>query len=157
MELVWQRPGRLVASPPGAGAMHLVIADGIFMTQLAWNMSFTMTGALQCLSFWGETHTNQDYGHIFSGNGSMASRAVIPLCTMDNAGYTLGFTDKIQTYLQYIKQLKKKYQVKLDIIEDESESLSLCPKCQYRQDWIRINNHCIHCYFQDPKILKLLQ
>ena len=35
--------------------------------------------------------------------------------------------------------------------------VSFVRKCLYRQDWLQINNQCIHCYFKSPKILKLLQ
>ena len=79
MEYVMQRPGQCVSSPPGTGAAHLVFADGIFMSQLAWNHSFTMPGAIDCLAFWGG-HENA-HGHLSLSNGSMATR-LFSLCIL---------------------------------------------------------------------------
>ena len=77
MEYVIQKPGQCVSSPPGVGAAHLVFADGMFMTQLAWNYSFTMSGAIDCLAFWGGHHNR--HGHLSLSNGSMATSSVLPL------------------------------------------------------------------------------
>ena len=85
MEYVIQQPGQVVSSPPGTGAAHLVYADGILMSQLAWNYSFTMPGAIDCLSFWGG-HENT-HGHLSLNNGSMATRSVLPLYSMQENGY----------------------------------------------------------------------
>lgn len=58
MEYAIQKPGQGISSPPGIGAAHLVFADGILISQLAWNYSFTMSGAIDCLAFWEDMKTN---------------------------------------------------------------------------------------------------
>jgi len=155
IEYVFQHPGQLVSSPPGNGSAHLVISNGIFMTQLAWNLSYTMTGAIECLSFWGEQSSDRDFGHLSFDNGSQATRTVIPLFTMEEAGYNLSLADKLHWYLTMIERLKTQMSI---VIEKQPINNSVrCKQCLYRQDWIRINNQCIHCFFKDSHILKLLQ
>jgi hypothetical protein len=145
IEYIFQKPGQCVSSPPGCGAAHLVISDGILITQLAWNYSFTMPGALECLAFWGER--DKSFGHLSLDNGSMATRVVVPLYTMEMNGYDLNLKDKIRYYEDRIKQLKQSHPNQNYVIEENpGTSGSYCPKCLFRQDWLRINNECIHCY-----------
>ena len=144
IEYVFQKPGQFVSTPPGCGAAHLVISDGILITQLAWNYSFTMPGALECLAFWGER--DESFGHLSLDNGSMATRVVVPLYTMEMNGYDLNLNDKIRYYENRIKQLKQSHPNTL--IELHPNPLKPhCGKCLFRQDWLRINRQCIHCYF----------
>ena len=147
MEYVLQKPGQCVSSPPGVGAAHLVFADGILMSQLAWNYSFTMPGAIDCLAFWGG-HDNR-HGHLSLSNGSMATRSVLPLYTMQVHGYDFNLADQIKMYQDFISRLKqtsshRRYHIQLN----PDTRLPHCSKCLFRQDWIRINNQCIHCYFK---------
>ena len=123
------------------------------MTQVAWDYSFTIPGAVQCLSFWG---INDEHDHYATGNTSMSSISVLPLYTMQLQGYQLGLMDQVQQLQQLIIKLKS-IKPKTRIKHDPSISHTLCPKCLYRQDWLRINNQCIHCYFRHPKIIKLLK
>ena len=157
IEYVVQHPGQLVSSPPGAGACHLVIADGLFITQLAWNLSFNLPDSITCLSFWGETHTGRDFGHVHVDNGSMATRAVIPLYTMDQAGYAFNLIDKIDKYYHDLKILQTKMKLNIKVIDNNDDHTTYCKDCLYRQDWVQVNNGCIHCFFKSPKIIKLLQ
>jgi hypothetical protein len=154
MEYVIQKPCQGVSSPPGIGAAHLVFADGILMSQLAWNYSFTMPGAIDCLAFWGG-HDNK-HGHVSLSNGSMATRSVLPLYSMQVNGYELNLGDQVKRYEDFISHLKQsnpeqKYRVKFN----PDTRLPHCTKCLFRQDWILINNQCIHCYYkkhsQEPK------
>ena len=156
IEYVFQRPGQLVSSPPGIGAAHLVIADGLFMSQLAWNTSFTGDGAIQCLSFWGEHQTNRDFGHLSLDNSSMATRTVLPLYTMEENGYTLGLMDKLNRYKEWFKKLHaaKNGKVQIEYLRDVTQIY--CPRCLHRQDWVRVNGRCVHCYFKHPHIAKLI-
>ena len=153
IEYVFQYPGQLVASPPGNGSAHFVFSYGTLMTQVAWDYSFTIPGAVQCLSFWG---INDEHDHYATGNTSMSSISVLPLYTMQLQGYQLGLMDQVQQLQQLIIKLKS-IKPKTRIKHDPSISHTLCPKCLYRQDWLRINNQCIHCYFRHPKIIKLLK
>jgi hypothetical protein len=158
VEYLYQHPGNMVSSPPGMGAAHLVITYGLFMTQLAWNFSFTLNDSITCLSFWGEQRTDRQFGHLYTNNGSMATRTTLPLYTMEGFGYPLNLTDDMMSYkskIQHLQQRKHKVSVKIMTINDKH--LSYCPDCLYRQDWIRVNNQCVHCYFKKPNILKLLQ
>ncbi len=68
IEYVLQKPGQIVSSPPGVGAAHFVYSQGILMTQLAWNYSFEIPDAIQCLSFWG---IDDNHDHLAGGNTSM--------------------------------------------------------------------------------------
>ena len=124
------------------------------MSQLAWNYSFTMPGAIDCLAFWGG-HDNK-HGHVSLSNGSMATRSVLPLYYMQVNGYELNLGDQVKRYEDFISHLKQsnpeqKYRVKFN----PDTRLLHCTKCLFRQDWIRINNQCIHCYYkkhsQEPK------
>ena len=151
-----QIPGCLVASPPGVGAMHLVVTNGIMVSQIAWNTSFTIPGVIALSNFWGELHTDQEFGHVFLDNGSMSSRAVIPIFTMEDAGYCVCMRNKLDYYHRSIKQLQAKRDLSITFPTDSINSRS-CKNCNYRQDWCQIDGRCIHCYFKDPKILKLLQ
>jgi hypothetical protein len=155
IEYVFQRPGQLVSSPAGIGAAHLVISNGTFISQLAWNLSFTIPGAIECLSFWGEQATDRDFGHVFLDNGSQATRAVIPLFTMEEAGYLLNLSDKLKSYNNIISIIKDKLSINIEI--HPTANLTHCSQCLYRQDWKRINKQCIHCFLKSPKVLKLLK
>ena len=153
IEYVMQKPGQLVSSPPGNGAAHLVYSYGTLMTQLAWNYSFTIPGAVQCLSYWG-IDDNDD--HLAIGNTSMATRTVLPLFTMQLQGYELGLMDQLQHYQELIKKLQLKDK-KIKITHDPKLSSNSCDVCLHRQDWLRVNSQCIHCYFKNPKVLKKLK
>ena len=145
IEYVLQKPGQLVSSPPGIGAAHFVYSHGILMTQLAWNYSFTIPGAIQCLSFWGIDDTHD---HLANGNTSMATRTVLPLYTMQICGYDLGLMDQVHRYQTFIQQLQSQSTKRYTIKSNPRLSSTTCPTCLYRQDWIRINNQCIHCYYK---------
>lgn len=153
IEYVFQYPGQLVASPPGNGSAHFVFSYGTLMTQIAWDYSFTIPGAVQCLSYWG---INDEHDHYAIGNTSMSSISVLPLFTMQLQGYQLGLMDQIQQLQQYIVKLRS-IKPKTRVKHDSSVAHIYCHKCFYRQDWLRINNQCVHCYFRNPKILALLQ
>ena len=157
IEYVVQHPGELISSPPGIGACHIVIADGLFITQLAWNLSFNLPDAITCLSFWGETHTNRDFGHVHLDNGSMATRTVIPLYTMDQAGYAFNLIDKIDQYYHDLKILQTKMKLNIKVVDKNDDHLTYCKNCLYRQDWVRVNNRCIHCFFKESKVIRLLK
>lgn len=153
MEYVFQCPGQLVSSPPGNGAAHFVYSYGTLMTQIAWDYSFTIPGAVQCLSYWG---IDDNHDHLAIGNTSMSTISVVPLFTMQLQGYEFGLMDRIRYYQQLIAKLLS-IRPKTKIVHHPQSAGIFCPKCLYRQDWLRINNQCIHCYFKNPKILKLLQ
>lgn len=153
IEYVFQYPGTLVSSPPGNGAAHFVYSYGTLMTQIAWDYSFTIPGAVQCLSYWG---IDDNHDHLAIGNTSMSSISVVPLFTMQLQGYELGLMDRINHYKQLIIKLQS-VKPKTKIKHNPQLAGTYCPDCLYRQDWIRVNNQCIHCYFKSPKILKLLQ
>ena len=147
MEYVFQRPGQGVTSPSGVGAAHLVFADGILMSQLAWNYSFTMPGAIDCLAFWGG-HDNR-HGHISLSNGSMATRSVLPLYTMQVNGYAFNLSDQVKLYEDFIFRLKQAYPHRRYHIKFNPDTrLPHCSKCLFRQDWLHINNQCIHSYYK---------
>ena len=153
IEYAWQHPGQLVSSPPGNGAAHFVYSYGTLMTQIAWNYSFTIPGAIQCLSYWG---VDDNHDHLALGNTSMATISIIPLYPMQLQGFELGLMDRIRSYQQLLTKLQL-IKPKTNITHNIRSSNIFCPKCLYRQDWIRVNNQCIHCYFKNLKILKLLQ
>ena len=147
MEYVIQKPGQGISSPPGVGAAHLVFAEGILMSQLAWNYSFTMPGAIDCLAFWGG-HDNK-HGHLSLSNGSMATRSVLPLYTMQVNGYDFNLADQVKHYQKFISHLKEsRPKRKCRITVNPDTHLPHCTKCLFRQDWIRINSQCIHCYYK---------
>jgi hypothetical protein len=88
----------------------------------------------------------------------MATRTTLPLYTMEGYGYPFNLTDDMticKSNIEHLQQRKHKISIKIMSINDKH--LSYCPDCLHRQDWIRVNNQCIHCYFKNPKILKLLQ
>jgi hypothetical protein len=153
IEYVFQYPGTLVASPPGNGAAHFVYSYGTLMTQIAWDYSFTIPGAVQCLSYWG---IDDNHDHLAIGNTSMSTISVVPLYTMQLQGYELGLMDRIRYYQQSIVKLQS-IKPKTRITHNKQQAGIFCPKCLYRQDWIQVNNKCVHCYFKDPKVRKLLQ
>jgi hypothetical protein len=153
MEYVFQYPGTLVSSPPGNGAAHLVYSHGTLMTQIAWDFSFTIPGAVQCLSYWG---IDDNHDHLAIGNTSMSTISVVPLYTMQLQGYELGLMDRINHYKQLIIKLQS-IKPKTKVTHNPSLAGTYCLDCFYRQDWIRVNNQCIHCYFKKPAVLKLLQ
>ncbi len=100
---------------------------------------------MNCLAFWGEDGNN--FGHVSPDNGSMATMAVIPLFTMELRGYPLGLADTIQRYYQIITQLREANpKARYTIEQHPALQASNCKKCLYRQDWLRINGHCVHCY-----------
>jgi hypothetical protein len=146
MEYALQKPGQGISSPPGIGAAHLVFADGILMSQLAWNYSFTMPGAIDCLAFWGgHEHT---HGHLSLSNGSMATRSVLPLYSMQVNGYDFNLADKVKTYYDFVSRLKQTYpQRRYRVKINPDTRHPHCRKCLFRQDWICINNQCIHCCY----------
>ena len=92
MEYVFQFPGSLVSSPPGNGAAHIVYSYGTLMTQIAWDYSFTIPGAVHSLSYWG---IDDNHDHLTTGNSSMSTVSVVPLFTMQLQGYELGLMDRI--------------------------------------------------------------
>ena len=146
IEYVFQKPGQYISTPPGVGAAHLVISNGPLLSQLAWNISFTIPGALGCLSFWGDRHSI--FGHVSPDNGSMATPTVVPLYTMQQNGYDFNLKDKIQFYLDSIKQLQRSNPNQQHLIESPPKiSSPHCAKCLWRQDWLRIDRKCVHCYF----------
>ena len=149
IEYVMQKPGQLVSSPPGNGAAHLVYSYGTLMAQLAWNYSFTMPGAVQCLSYWG---IDDNHDHLAIGNTSMATRTILPLFTMQLHGYELGLMDQLKHYQELIKKLQS-INTKIKITHDPTLSSKSCDTCLYRQDWLRVSNQCIHCYFKNPEVL----
>ena len=153
IEYVMQKPGQLVASPPGNGAAHLVYSYGTLMTQLAWNYSFTIPGAVHCLSYWG---IDDSHDHLATGNTSMATRTVLPLFTMQSHGYQLGLMDQLQHYQELIKKLQS-VNKKVKITHDPKSFSKSCDACLHRQDWLLVNNKCIHCFFKNPKVLKKLK
>jgi hypothetical protein len=158
VEYLFQRPGDMISSPPGMGAAHIVVTYGLFLTQLAWNFSLSLNDAITCLSFWGEERTDRQFGHLYTDNGSMATRSTLPLYTMEGYHYPFNLTDKMKEYksnIERLQQRKHKFRIKIMTIKDKH--LAYCPECLYRQDWIQVNNKCIHCYFKNPKVLKLLQ
>lgn len=157
VEYVFQRPGQVVSSPPGNGAAHIVIADGLFMSQLAWNSSFTLSGGNNCLSFWGERQSDREFGHIALDNSSMATRTVLPLYTMETQGYTLGLMDKVIYYRMMIDKLHKHKQGRMNVSYVTQPSLEFCGKCFNRQDWIKINGKCIHCYMKSSHVSHLVK
>jgi hypothetical protein len=114
IEYVWQHPGQLVASPPGGAAAHLVISYGVFATQLAWNFSCNLVDMTPCLSFWGEPHTGRDFDHYYQYNGSMATRTVLPLMTMQAQRYPTNYSNLAVYYHDGIKQLQTK-NIKLNL------------------------------------------
>ena len=123
------------------------------MTQIAWDYSFTMPGAIQCLSYWG---IDDNHEHLAIGNTSMSTISVVPLYTMQLQGYEFGLMDSIQNYRELITKLRS-IKPKTKVVFDPNVSDIFCRKCLYRQDWLRVNNQCIHCYFKNPKIRKLLK
>ena len=153
MEYAFQYPGTLISSPPGNGAAHFVYSHGTLMTQIAWDYSFTIPGAVQCLSYWG---IDDNHDHLAIGNTSMSNISVVPLYTMQLQGYELGLMDRINHYKQLIIKLQS-IKPKTKVTHTPSLAGIYCPDCLYRQDWIRVNNQCIHCYFKKPTVLKLLQ
>jgi hypothetical protein len=153
IEHAFQKPGQSIASPPGNGAAHFVYSYGTLMTQIAWDHSFTMPGAIQCLSYWG---IDDNHDHLALGNTSMSTRSVVPLFTMQANGYEFGLMDQVHRYQELIRKLQstnKKYFVSLN----PKLSSTFCNTCLHRQDWLRVNNKCIHCFFKSPKVLKLLK
>ena len=165
LEYVIQRPGQLVASPPSSGAAHIVIADGLFITQLAWNLSFNAINIDSCLGYWGEVQSNRLFGHISADNGSQASYLVVPLFTMAQAGYPTTLADRITLYRQQAQQLQdKKIKCNLKLLTHKDKTLPSCGECGYRQDWATVEHNiksvktkCVHCFFTHKDIIKLLQ
>ena len=156
IEYVFQKPGQYIVSPPGNGAAHIVISTGPLLVQLAWNLSFTIPGGLQSLSFWCDRYEN--YGHASLNNGSQATQSVVPLYTMQHNGYDFNLQDRITHYHNSIKQLRQLHPSRrYDVQVSSSSTDGQCKHCLFRQDWLLINNRCIHCYFKNPKILKELQ
>ena len=86
----------------------------------------------------------------------MSNISVVPLYTMQLQGYELGLMDRINHYKQLIIKLQS-IKPKTKVTHTPSLAGIYCPNCLYRQEWIRINNQCIHCYFKKPAILELLQ
>ena len=150
IEYVMQKPGQLVSSPPGNGAAHFVYSYGTLMTQLAWNYSFTIPGAVQCLSYWG---VDDNHDHLALGNTRMATRTIVPLFTMQSSGNELGLMDQLQHYEELIKKIQLSDKTHI-IRHNPKVSSTFCDTCLHRQDWLRVNNKCIHCYFKNPKVLK---
>jgi hypothetical protein len=150
IEFAFQKPGQMISSPPGNGAAHIVISEGPLLTQLAWNSTFTIPGLMDCLSFWGER--DRSFGHISPSNGSMATQVVVPLFTMELNGYPLGLKDKIAAYQLMIAQLQQAHPENTYSIEEHpATQISHCDRCLHRQDWIRLNDQCIHCYFDQEE------
>ena len=80
----------------------------------------------------------------------MASRSVLPLYSMQVNGYEFNLGDQVKLYQEFISHLKqsnpqRKYRVK----SNPDTRLPHCETCLWRQDWIRINNQCIHCYYKN--------
>ena len=62
-------------------------------------------------------------------------------------GYDLA--DQIMTYENFISRLKQAHpRRRYHMTYNPDTRLPHCPKFLYRQDWLRINNQCIHCYFK---------
>jgi hypothetical protein len=148
IEYAFQGPNHAISSPPGIGAMHLVYSQGLLTTQLAWNYSFTIPGAIECLAFW-DSH-DKHHRHESDG-GSMATRSVIPLYTMQQNGYELNLADEMQAYQDSIAQLQQSSGGKHVIQLQPKKARTYCPKCLYRQDWVCIDGKCIHCHFNKPQ------
>ena len=148
IEYVFQYPGTLVSSPPGNGAAHFVYSYGSLMTQVAWDYSFIIPKAIECLSYWG---IDDNHDHLAIGNTSMSTISVVPLFTMQLQGYEFGLMDRINHYKQLIIKLQS-IKPKTKITHNAQLAGTFRPNCLYRQDWIRINNQCIHCYFKKPTV-----
>lgn len=148
IEYVLQKPGQLVSSPIGTGAAHLVIADGIYMTQLAWNHAFSLNGLRDCLSFW--TEQERVWEHVSVNNGSMATTTMIPLYTMQLQGYDIGLQDRIDAYMRRLAQLVES-QPSTTVVDAPPSPMcnNYCKGCYIRQDWKRVNGKCIFCLFKD--------
>ena len=124
IEYVFQTPGQLVSSPPGNGAAHFVYSYGTLMTQIAWDYSFTIPGAIQCLSYWG---IDDNHDHLAIGNTSMSTISVVPLYTMQLQGYEFGLMDRIKYYQQLITKLQS-IKPKTKITHNPHVSGIFCPQ-----------------------------
>lgn len=148
MEYVFQKPGQIVSSPLGTGAAHLVIADGIFMTQLAWNHAFSTQGIHDCLTFWGEQE--RTYDHISTDNGSMATTPMVPLYTMQTQGYDIGLGERIEKYERCLAQRLKDAPHTVVVRSPSPPMCNLyCTVCYNRQDWMLVDGKCVFCELKD--------
>ncbi len=144
LEYLFQKPGQLVSSPAGTGSAHLVIADGPYLFQLAWNHGFLPSGIRDCLTYWEEQH--RVWQHVTASNGSMATRSVLPLHTMQLAGYDIGLHDRMDAYERFLTRLQVAFpRTRVDRPSPPSVSGRHCPVCFNRQDWMRVNHKCVFC------------
>ena len=104
-----------------------------------------MSGALDALSFWGG-HENE-HNHVSLDNGSMATRSVLPLFTMQQHGYDFNLADKIKFYQARIDSLIETQSQQHTIQHHPTTTSPHCTKCLYRQDWLTVDHQCVHCFF----------
>ena len=104
-----------------------------------------MPGALDSLFFWGG-HDNE-YNHVSLDNGSMATRSVLPLFTMQENGYDFNLADRIKFYQTNIDSLMQTHPQQHTIQHHPTTKSPHCAKCLYRQDWLTIDHQCVHCFF----------
>ena len=140
LEYCFQKPGQGVSSPAGNGSAHLVITDGILVPQLAWNHTFTMGGAIECLNFWQQRH--KSFGHRSTDNGSMASTAIVPFYSMQRAGYELYLMNRIDAYMKVLAKVKKSHPRSRIQHQPLNE---YCESCLWIKDWPRCWKHCLNC------------
>lgn len=100
------------------------------MTQIAWDYSFTIPGAVQCLFHWG---IDDNHDHLAIDNTSMSSISVVPLYIMQLQGYELGLMDRINHYEQLITKFQS-IKPKTKITHNPQLAGTFCPDCLYRQD-----------------------
>lgn len=72
IEIAFQYPGDTIVSTCGDGSVHLVITDGLFAEQLAWNSTFTIDGIANSL------RSLRGNGVAMSANSALAGVNVLP-------------------------------------------------------------------------------
>ena len=141
--------------------MHLVITIGPLVEKIAWNYSFTNTGAQRSIDVWMRSSLH-DY-LIIETNSSLANFNVLPLFTMQQRGYTFGLHEYLIQLIDSIKLLPStanimKHSQFYYITSPIKHKRGYCCKCFYFLDWllIRINNDpstdmCIVCWARTLK------
>jgi hypothetical protein len=90
MELVVQKPGYAVYTPPGQCSAHFVVWLGEYGEHMAWNYSTTDQGFLDCERVW------SDYQHQDGNSGLDTQRNISKLWLQHQAGRQMGMDKEME-------------------------------------------------------------
>jgi hypothetical protein len=148
----WQLPGMTVMSPCGTGAMHFVVAVGVYMEQLALNVTTSARALQESLAFWKHQSATDD-------NSFLSTFLNFPGLWLQRQGVQLGLEAQLDALLRLVAFARSRgHTVRWQEWSAGPNALRqlFCAKCKDPRGlkharWIlsvQLNGLCIGCYMR---------